>query len=52
MDDIEFLKTEIKKMFSYFLLESVEFPQCGAYQKAEVLSDVLALFNTLPNKDK
>lgn len=48
--DLDYLKSEIEKMHSFFLSESAEFPQCGAYQKAEVIADVLALFDTLPQK--
>ena len=48
--DLDYLKSEIEKMYSFFLSESAEFPQCGAYQKAEVIADVLALFDSLPQK--
>lgn len=48
--DLDYLKSEIEKMHSFFLSESAEFPQCGAYQKAEAIADVLALFKTLPQK--
>ena len=48
--DLDYLKSEIEKMHSFFLSESAEFPQCGAYQKAEAIADVLALFDTLPQK--
>jgi len=48
--DLDYLKSEIEKMHSFFLSESAEFPQCGAYQKAEAIADVLALFDSLPQK--
>jgi hypothetical protein len=48
--DLDYLKSEIEKMHSFFLSESAEFPQCGAYQKAEAIADVLALFYSLPQK--